>query len=186
MCSDGRHYCDILCVQVKFQLISIFISGNATSRQHQSLWWVNSWVFGKIKLPSRDGWHSFTLTTKLSHLLLIFVSFAVHLPKSATHKENLQSSCLFHSLDSFYISSKIWVVWGDCTGEGERTNWASLGAHHTWGLPSPGLRTLICHCKSFPKCGRREKWGPLPLCEDWIRQNDEESVLTQHQDLCGS
>lgn len=37
ICGNGRHYCAVLCVQVKFQLISIFIAGNATSSQHQSL-----------------------------------------------------------------------------------------------------------------------------------------------------
>lgn len=97
--------------------------------------------------------------------------------------ENLQRSCLLHSPDSFCLSNKTWVVWWDCTGEGRRTNWASPGAHHTWGLPSPGLSTLLCHCNNFPTYGSREKGEPLPLCRDWIRQNDEENGLTQDPNI---
>lgn len=54
ICGNGRHCCNVLCVQVKFHPISTFIPGNATSSQQQGLW-VNSWPFGITLLPGRDG-----------------------------------------------------------------------------------------------------------------------------------
>lgn len=87
VCGDKRHYCDVLCVQVKFQPLSTFILGNATSSQQQGYWvkQLSKFLSFWNNFVAKQRWHSFTLTIELSSLLLIIcLSFAMYLPKSAT------------------------------------------------------------------------------------------------------
>lgn len=133
---------------------------------------------------AKQRWHSFTLTIKLSSLLLIFCLIC-NVPSKIC---NLLRICRDINCCVALISSVYRMKCGLCEGAAwGRTDWTSPGDPHTWGLPSPGLSTWLCNCNNFPKYGRREKWGgneaSLPLCRDWIRQNYEESVLIQAPNL---
>lgn len=117
---------------------------------------------------------------KLSHLLSIFCLIC-----SAPSKIcNSLRICREVACSIALIPSVNQIKRGLCEGAalGERTNWASLGAYHSWGLSSLGLSTLFC-IASFPKYGRREKWGSPHLCGSWVRQNVEESVLTRDPNI---
>lgn len=85
-------------------------SFQATSSQQQGIWWVNSWVFGIIFLPSRDGINS--LTIKLSSLLLIF-SPICNIPSKTF---NLLRICREITCSVAPIPSAYWMKHGSCEG----------------------------------------------------------------------
>lgn len=182
VCGDKRHYCNVLCVQVKFQPLSSFILGNATSSQQQGYWvkQLSKFLSFWNNFVAKQRCYSFTVTIELSSLLS-HLSLICNVPSKICNSLRIcrEATCYVAPIPSVYR-----MKCGSCEGTAwGRMDWTFPGDHHPWGFPSPGLSMSLCNCNNFLKCGRRERWGgtqvSLPLCRDWIRQDYGESVLIQ-------